>query len=365
MTDDGGVSAATISGLTPAAAAFLASRRVGRLATADAAGQPHVVPICYVFDGVTLSLVLDEKPKRAPAAALRRVRNILANPRVAVVVDDYAEDWSRLAFVLVRGRARLVAPGEPGHGPALAALAEKYPQYRAMNLTERPLIRIEIERATAWGQLEAAIAGAVEPERLGLPAVIRGRRSVRAYTAEPVPRPLLEACVAAAGWAPSPHGRQPWRFAILTKPALKERLADAMGEEWRRNLAMDGQAEEIVRARLEKSRRRLLAAPVLVLACLYLADLDAYPDAARQAAEHTMAVQSLGAAAQNLLLTAYHLGLDGGWMCAPLFCPEVVVGALDLDPALIPHALLTLGYAARDPVRRPRLPLDRLIVLDE
>jgi nitroreductase len=90
--------------------------------------------------------------------------------------------------------------------------------------------------------------------------------------------------------------------------------------------------------------------------------LDAYPDAGRLAAEGTMAVQSLGAAIQIFLLAFYAAGLDAGWMCAPLFCPEVVRDALGLDPALIPQALLPVGYAAKDPVRRPRLPLERLIV---
>ncbi|MBA3490649.1 MAG: nitroreductase family protein, partial [Rubrobacteraceae bacterium] len=166
-----------------------------------------------------------------------------------------------------------------------------------------------------------------------------------------------------ARWAPSPHGRQPWRFAVLTREETKERLADAMGEEWRSNLEMDGQRVEIVEKRLEGSRRRLLDAPVLVLICLYLEDLDVYPDAGRQRGETSMAVQSLGAAAQNALLAAYDLGLDAGWMCAPLFCPEKVVGALGLDPKLVPHALLTLGYAEGDPPkRRPRRPLDELVV---
>ena len=351
-------------GLTPAVAAFLASRRVARLATASATGQPRVVPICYVFDGAALSLALDAKPKRVPVERLGRVRDILANPQVAVIVDDYAEDWSALAYALARGPARLVAPDDPLHAPTLAALRAKYPQYRSMALEERPIVRVTIASVSAWGALDTAPPAPLPAERLALPDVIRGRRSVRAYTDQPVPRPLIEACLEAAGWAPSPHGRQPWRFALVTQPAVKERLADAMGEEWERNLALDGQARQVVLARLAKSRERLLNAPALVLACLYLADLDVYPDAQRQAAEHTMAVQSLGAALQNLLLTAYHLGLDGGWMCAPLFCPEVVVAALGLDPALIPHALITLGYAARDPVRRPRRPLEELIVLD-
>jgi coenzyme F420-0:L-glutamate ligase / coenzyme F420-1:gamma-L-glutamate ligase len=99
------------------------------------------------------------------------------------------------------------------------------------------------------------------------------------------------------------------------------------------------------------------------LLCLYLEDLDEYPDAERQRGEITMAVQSLGAAAQNALLAAYNLGLDAGWMCAPLFCPEKVVEALGLDPKLVPHALLTLGYAEGDPPkRRARRSLDEFVV---
>jgi coenzyme F420-0:L-glutamate ligase / coenzyme F420-1:gamma-L-glutamate ligase len=197
---------------------------------------------------------------------------------------------------------------------------------------------------------------------LNLMDIIRGRRSVRRYQDRPVPGELLEEILEAARWAPSPHGRQPWRFVVLTRDAPKRALAAAMGDEWRRQLALDGQALEMIETRFAKSRERIILAPAIVVPCLYLADLDAYPDADRNAAEMTMAIQSLGCAVQNMLLTAYSLGLDGGWMCAPLFCPEVVVGALDLDPALIPHALITLGYAAADPVRRERLSLERLIV---
>jgi coenzyme F420-0:L-glutamate ligase/coenzyme F420-1:gamma-L-glutamate ligase len=118
----------------------------------------------------------------------------------------------------------------------------------------------------------------------------------------------------------------------------------------------------IVEARLQKSRERLQRAPVLIIPCLYLEGLDSYPDADRQRAEETMAVQSLGAAVQNLLLSLYAAGVDGGWMCAPLFCPEVVQTTLGLDATLDPHALIAVGYAANDPVRRPRRPLDELIV---
>lgn len=139
-------------------------------------------------------------------------------------------------------------------------------------------------------------------------------------------------------------------------------LAERMGETWQQNLEMDGQSAEIVNIRLEKSRQRILKAPAIILPCLYLEDLDRYPDEKRQADEITMAIQSLGAAIQNMLLMAYDLGLDAGWMCAPLFCPEVVCEALNLDKRLIPHALITVGYAAADPQRRERLPLSSLIV---
>lgn len=130
---------------------------------------------------------------------------------------------------------------------------------------------------------------------LGLADIIRGRRSVRQYQDRPVPRELLEQVLEAARWAPSPHGRQPWRFAVLTQPAPKQRLADLMGAEWRRQLAMDGQDAATIELRRRKSHERILRAPAIVIPCLYLADIDKYPDADRDAAETTMAVQSWAA----------------------------------------------------------------------
>jgi coenzyme F420-0:L-glutamate ligase / coenzyme F420-1:gamma-L-glutamate ligase len=195
-----------------------------------------------------------------------------------------------------------------------------------------------------------------------LAALLQSRRSVRKYQSRPVSRELIEQLIEAARWAPSPHGRQPWRFVVLTRPEPKLQLADRMGDTWQQNLQMDGQDAEIVNIRLEKSRQRILNAPVIIIPCLYLEDLDHYPDERRQADEKIMAIQSIGAAIQNMLLMTYELGLDAGWMCAPLFCPEVVCEALDLDTRLIPQALITIGYAAADPQRRERLPLSSLIV---
>ncbi len=204
------------------------------------------------------------------------------------------------------------------------------------------------------------------PERQPWPEfaeVVRGRASVRHFDARPVPRELIVRTVEAAAWAPSPHGRQPWRFAILTRRETKQRLAEAMGDAWQRQLSLDGDPPAVIAARREGSHRRVVEAPALIIPCLYTAVLDRYPDADRQAAEDLMAVQSLGAAIQNMLLMAYSLGLDSGWMCAPLFCPDVVRETLDLPPGLTPHAMIPIGYRARDPKRRPRLPLPDLISL--
>jgi F420 biosynthesis protein FbiB-like protein len=190
----------------------------------------------------------------------------------------------------------------------------------------------------------------------------RGRRSVRRFQDRLVPRAALEALLEAARWAPSPHGRQPWRFVVLTRPEAKARLAEAMGAEWRDTLAQDGEPAAVIAERLDISRERIRAAPALILACLYLTELDRYPDADRQRAEEVMAIQSLGAAIQNILLAAYGMGLDTGWMCAPLFCPGTVRAALDLDAALIPHALVPVGYVAAEPKRRAHRPVDELVV---
>jgi F420 biosynthesis protein FbiB-like protein len=201
----------------------------------------------------------------------------------------------------------------------------------------------------------------VRPQELE--SVLRERRSVRHFVpARTVPRLLIERAIEAAGWAPSPHGRQPWRFSIVESIERRTSLADAMAVSWREQLALDGQDEATIRLRLAKSRERMIHASLLIIPCLYLDDLDAYPDPDRQEAERLMAIQSFGAAVQNLLLSLHASGLDAGWMCAPLFCPDLVRDHLDLSTRLFPHAMIPVGYAAREPVRRPRRCVEDLIV---
>lgn len=132
--------------------AFIRAARVAHLATADKEGRPHVIPICFVFDGGEIYSPIDEKPKRASPLNLRRIKNIQSNPQVAVVVDRYREAWTRLAYVLLFGKARILSKG-PRHKRAVALLRRKYPQYRRMAIHERPMIRITPFRAVRWGSL--------------------------------------------------------------------------------------------------------------------------------------------------------------------------------------------------------------------
>ena len=134
---------------------FVESMRVARLATADAKGAPHVVPVCYALIGDNLYVTIDEKPKRPDVRAMKRLRNIVQNPGVAVVVDRYDEDWSRLAWVMLRGRAEILDDGDE-HDRAHAALRDRYPQYRAMRLDPLPVIALRIARVNAWGAFAAA-----------------------------------------------------------------------------------------------------------------------------------------------------------------------------------------------------------------
>jgi PPOX class probable F420-dependent enzyme len=137
---------------TTEARRFLDAHRVGYLATAGADGAPHVVPVCYAIDDAALYFVADLKPKRGEARNLLRLRNLRANPRAAVVVDDWDEDWTRLAFVLVRGPARELRESV-AHAAALRLLRARYPQYTAMPLDDPqayPVVRIEPARVVVW-----------------------------------------------------------------------------------------------------------------------------------------------------------------------------------------------------------------------
>ena len=138
--------------LDPQEAALIKDVRVARLATADANGVPHLVPICFAYDGGCFYSVLDRKPKRAPLEGLKRVRNISSNPRVSLLVDHYEEDWGGLWYVLVTGTAEIIRGGEE-HRRAVQLLRDKYAQYRGMDVADKPVIKVTPTGASSWGTM--------------------------------------------------------------------------------------------------------------------------------------------------------------------------------------------------------------------
>lgn len=135
---------------------FLEAGRVGHLATADGAGAPHVVPVCYAATPTRVYIPVDEKPKRGDPVRLKRLRNIRANPSTAFVVDRYDDrDWTRLGWVMIRGTAQVIHPGAE-HAAAIARLRDRYEQYRNMALDDLPVISIHVDRVAEWGRIGPA-----------------------------------------------------------------------------------------------------------------------------------------------------------------------------------------------------------------
>ena len=184
---------------------------------------------------------------------------------------------------------------------------------------------------------------------------IRQRRSVRKYLPKKISNEIVTEVLAAAGWAPSAHNSQPWRFIVLDDASVKRRLADAMADAWAKDLQRDGVTVEAIK-RAERVER-FAVAPVLILACLTMDGLRKFPDAEREVCERDLAVQSFGAALQNLLLAAHAKGLGACWFCAPAFCKETVRKILKIPDAVEPQAFVAMGY----PAEKPQVPIKKLL----
>lgn len=129
---------------------FIRSHQIAHMATADLTGKPYVIPICYVYEEGFFYSVIDEKPKKVAPARLKRISNIESNPRVALVIDDYYEDWSKLGFILIQGFAEVLYLGAE-HQQAITLLREKYIPYRTMVLEDKPVIKITPVKVKSWG----------------------------------------------------------------------------------------------------------------------------------------------------------------------------------------------------------------------
>ena len=192
---------------------------------------------------------------------------------------------------------------------------------------------------------------------------IRTRRSLRQLAERAVPAEVLHELLALACAAPAPHHTRPWRYVIVGAEH-REELADALGAAWRSDLTRDGQPDAVIDRLLRRSRRQIVSAPALILACLTREGLRDWPDDRRAGNEWAMAQQSIGAGMQNLMLGAHALGLASYWISAPLFAPEAAARALDLPDGYVAQAFVVVGYPPPDTAARPRPEIDlaRLII---
>ena len=195
--------------------------------------------------------------------------------------------------------------------------------------------------------------------------IIKDRRSVKEYSSKEVSKEVLFRILEAGRWAPSAHNAQPWRFMVIRDSALKQKLAEDMAGRWDEDMSKNGISKEHRESLIKASVKQFRSAPVVIIACLTMEDMDEYPDDRRKKIEYVMAVQSVAAAVENMLLVAHGEGLGACWFCAPLFCQDVVRKILKIPQHVDPQALITLGYPANKPNPPPRKSLEEIVYQDK
>jgi F420 biosynthesis protein FbiB-like protein len=191
---------------------------------------------------------------------------------------------------------------------------------------------------------------------------LRTRRSIRRFKPDSVPDSVIQNIITTATYAPSAHHRQPWRFVVLTDLSVRTQLADAMAQDFERDLMRDGLSLEKTHAQIKRSKERITSAPVAILLCLDMSEMDSYPDEKRNKAEYIMTVQSVAAAGLQLLLAAHAEGLGGVWACWPLFAQETIQKTLNLSEAWEPQGMFFVGYLEGIPEARERKPLKDIAI---
>jgi len=196
---------------------------------------------------------------------------------------------------------------------------------------------------------------------LEITQLIKSRRSIRKFKPAKISREVVNAILDLSRWAPSAHNAQPWRLIVIDDDEVKKRLAAEMGNAWLSDMLKDGvlknEAEGIVKV---KSWDKITKSPIVVIACLSMEDMHKYPDRRRQKAEHIMAVQSVAAYIQNLLLLAHYYEIGACWLCAPLFCQNAVRKVLGIPKNFEPQAMIIVGYSDEKPQPPQRKSLDEI-----
>ena len=190
---------------------------------------------------------------------------------------------------------------------------------------------------------------------------IKNRRSIRKYSPRKVSGKILAEILDAARWAPSAHNSQPWRFTVLNETEEKKVLAEVMAKAWVIDLVKNRVPLEEAKKLAKRSIERFARAPTLIIACVTIADIPKHTDESGNRVEGELAIQSLGASIQNVLLAAHSRGLGACWFCAPAFCKAEVRKVLRLSDEFEPQALIALGYAAEKPEAPRRKPLREIL----
>lgn len=194
---------------------------------------------------------------------------------------------------------------------------------------------------------------------------LRSRRSVRQFKPRPVPAEAIERLLETTIHAPSAHNSQPWRFVVITSVEVKRRLGQAITGQFRQDMAKDGLPETEIAARVERSQRRLMQAPLVILLCQDMTARDPSSDPRRRQAETLMGAQSVAMAGLQLLLAAHAEGLSGVWICWPLFAPQATRAALHLPSTWEPQGMVFLGDADEQPEMPERKPLSEVTLFLE
>lgn len=177
-----------------------------------------------------------------------------------------------------------------------------------------------------------------------------------------MPDSVIEQILTTATYAPSAHNRQPWRFVVLKDSESKKHLSDAMAAEFQHDLERDEVPASEIEKLVNRSRQRITKAPVVIILCVDMSEMDSYPDQRRKKAEYLIATQSASNAGMQLLLAAHAEGLGGVWVCSPMFAQEIVQKVLELPKSWEPHAMYFLGYPDVVPALRERKPLELVVI---
>ncbi|MGW2540622.1 coenzyme F420-0:L-glutamate ligase [Kitasatospora sp. NPDC001574] len=327
-------------------------------------------------------LLLPEDPDGSARALRARLQQLTGRRLAVVVTDTFGRPWRNGLTDVAIGAAGLPVledhrgrTDSHGNELALTVTATADELASAADLVKGKATGTPVAVVRGLGHLVTAEDGEgvrpiIRPAtedmfRLGTSEAVRQavtqRRTVRAFTSEPVDPGAVRRAVAAAVTAPAPHHTTPWRFVLLETPSVRTELLDAMLAAWRRDLAgLDGWDEEKIARRTARGDV-LRAAPYLVVPCLVMDGSHDYPDARRTTAEREMFTVAIGAAVQNLLVALAGEGYGSAWVSSTMFCRDTVREVLDLPGHWDPMGAVAVGRPAEPPRSRPERTADAFV----